>query len=242
MTYNNFSLSTGKAKFYLKNKTPLEGYEEVTYGTEGKKTYHKYADSIKGLPTYLEQKEITHEGRPLRFLELTLVDGDVANKLSVPLKNKGGYTDEVKVLVSALNGLELGEEVSINPVKNKYTTKTGAEKEQIQLYINYLGRLGENGKPLSTGYIPFSDIPKPTSKVVAGDTTWNWEEQTEFYWNKLTEIEARFKNQTTSASTQAPKSPANKKEVPKATPEEAFDTTKSFAPDNKQVPDTELPF
>ena len=218
MNYNNYSLSSSKGKLYLKSKTKQDGYEEVKYGTDGTSvTYHKYVQSIKGIPTYLETKEITHEGRVLKFLELTLVDGEDANKLSVPLKNKGGYTDEVKALVSALNGLDLGEEVTLNPVKNKYTNKQGVEKEQLGVYINYVNRLGENGKGLSTGYIPFTDIPKPTSKVVAGDTTWDWSEQTEFYWKRLTEIEARFKNQTTSPSTQAPKA-----SVPTATPEQAF--------------------
>jgi len=37
MNYNNYSISSGKGAFYLKSKTPQEGYEEVTYGTEGKK-------------------------------------------------------------------------------------------------------------------------------------------------------------------------------------------------------------
>ena len=243
MNYFNYSLSSGKAKFYLKEKQPTEGYEEVTYGTDNKKTWHKYVDSIKGLPTYLEQKEITFEGRTLKFLELTLVEGDDAKKLSLPLKNKGGYTDEVKALLSALNGLELGEEVSINPSKSKYTTKAGIEKENLNIYINYTGRLGENGKPMSTGYIQFTDIPKPTSKVVAGDTTWNWEEQTEFYWKKLTDLETKFKNQTTSASTQAPKVAPSKtegfKQAPQGSTKDAFEPAEHTA-DNKDF--TDLPF
>lgn len=225
MNYNNFSLSASKGKLYLKEKSPTEGYEEVTYGTEGKKTYHKYFSNIKGLPTYLEQKSVEFDGRTLKFLELTLVDGDDANKVSVPLKTKFGYTDEVKALISALNGLELGEEVSLNPSVNKYTNKKGEEKKQLQLYINYTNRLGENGKSLSTGYITFDNIPKATSKIVAGDTTWDFTDQTEFYWKKLTEIEERFKNQTTSSSTQAPKAPTEtlKNAVPTATTSEAFE-------------------
>lgn len=236
MNYNNYSLSSSKGKLYLKSKTPTEGYEEVKYGTDGRSvTYHKYFDSIKGLPTYLEQKEFQHEGRTLKFLELTLVDGDDVNKVSVPLKNKGGYTDEVKALISALNGLELGEEVTLNPSLNKYTNSKGVDKTQLQLYVNYTGRQGENGKNLSTGYIAFTDIPKPTSKIVAGDTTWDWTEQTEFYWGKLTEIEARFKNQTTSSSTQAPRTATT------APPDEEVDphlgtTPKNPKPSGKQIP------
>lgn len=208
MDYNNFSLSVSKGKLYLKSKTPQDGYEEVSYGTEGKKTYHKYFNSIKGIPKYFESKEVQFEGRTLRFLELTLVDGEVSNKLSVPLKNKGGYTDEVKALLSALNGLDMGQEVTLSGVKNKYKNKKGEDKEQLAIYINYVNRLGDNGKGLSTGFIPFDAIPKPTSKVVAGDTTWDWSEQTEFYWEKLTEIEARFKNQTETSTPQTSTAPS----------------------------------
>ena len=217
MTYNNFSISSGKGKLYLKEKQPTEGYEEVTYGTEGKKTYHKYFNSIKGVPSYFDSKEVQFDGRTLRFLELTLVDGDVSNKVSVSLKNKGGYTDEVKLLLSALDGLELGEEVTLSTAKSAYKNKKGEDKEQLNIYINYVNRLNDAGKGLSTGYIPFSDIPKPTSKVVAGDTTWDWTEQTEFYYSKLTSILERFKKtSTTQPQQEAPK-------IPTATPEQAFE-------------------
>lgn len=232
--YNNFSISSGKGKLYLKEKQPTPGYEEVTYGTEGKKTYHKYFNSIKGVPTYFEQKEVQYDGRTLKFLELTLVDGDVSNKVSVPLKNKGGYTDEVKLLLSALNGLELGEEVTLSTAKSTYTNKKGEEKSQLNIYINYVNRLGENGKGLSTGFIPFNDIPKPTSKVVAGDTSWDWTEQTEFYYGKLTEILSRFQNAPKANTTAQQTAPSN--QVPTATPQQAFDENKSFMADNTQLP------
>ena len=103
MNYNNYSISASKGKLYLKSKTPQEGYEKVTYGANGENTtYHKYVDSIKGKPSSLEVKEIQHEGKTLKFLEFSLVDGDNQNKVSVPLKNtKGSYTDEVKAILSA---------------------------------------------------------------------------------------------------------------------------------------------
>ena len=191
----------------------------MTYGTEGKKTYHQYFNSIKGIPSYLESKEVQFDGRTLKFLELTLVDGDVSNKVSLPLKNKGGYTDEVKLLLSALNELELGEEVTLSTAKSAYKNKKGEDKEQLNIYINYVNRLNDSGKGLSTGFIPYADIPKPTSKVVAGDTTWDWSEQTEFYYSKLTAILERFKNKP-STSTPAPK--AETKTLPPQTAEQAF--------------------
>jgi hypothetical protein len=223
MNYNNYSISASKGKLYLKSKTPQDGFEKVTYGTNGENvTYHQYHNSIKGIPTNLENKEFQHEGRTLKFLEFTLTDGDNSNKVSVPLKNKGGYTDEVKGLISALNGLEMGQEVTLNPSMNTYTNKKGEEKKQLQIYINYVNKLGENGKGLSTGYITFDEIPKPTSSVVAGDTVWDFSPQTEFYYEKLNTIQARFQNAPANTTPPTPVADKPKNSVPPATPEMAF--------------------
>ena len=218
-TYNNYSISAGKGKLYLKSKTPQEGFEEVLYGTGEvkQKTYHQYHNLIKGIPKFLETKEIQHDGRTLRFLELTLIDGEVSNKLSTALKNKNGYTDEVKQLVSALNGLELGEEVTLSVVKGKYTNKAGIEKDNLNVYINYTGRLGENGKGLGTGFIPFAEIPKAEKEVDEddGEVTWNWKPVNKFFTAKIKELEERFKG----APTATPSAP---KPIPTASPAQAF--------------------
>lgn len=195
MTYSNYSISSGKGKLYLKEKQPTPGYEEVSYGTEGKKTYHQYHDSIKGTPKYFDVKEVQYDGKTLKFMELSLVDGDVSNKVSVPLKNtKGGYTDESRALISALNGLDLGEEVTLTVKTTTTPGKNGKEYKNLNIYINYVNRLGENGKGLGTGFIAYSDIPAPIEKIVAGDKTWDWSPQTEFFYSKLGEIQAKFQN------------------------------------------------
>jgi len=208
-TYNNYSISAGKGKLYLKEKQPTEGYEEVTYGTEGKKTYHKYADSIKGFPKSLEVKEISYEGKTLKFLEFTLLDGEISNKVSVPLKNvKGNYTDEVKALLSALNGLTLGEEVTLTTKATTTTGKNGKEYKNLNIYINYVNIIGDNGKGQGTGFIPYTDIPSPTEKIVAGDKVWDWTPQTEFFYSKLGEIITKFQNvpaQSVTSTLQTPK-------------------------------------
>lgn len=224
MEYRNFSISRAKGKLYLKEKQPKEGFEEVTYG-EGKKTYHQYHNSIQGIPTEFGVKEVEHEGRKLRFLELTLIDGDVINKISVNLKSANGYTDEAKALFSALRGLELGEKVSISPSKSTYTNKKGEERTNLNVYINYLERAKDsNDRFPTTGYINFNDVPAPTSKVVAGDTTWDWTPQIEFYYSVFQEIEAKFSKGSSQQTT--------KKELPKVTPKQAFDTEKSFIEDD----------
>lgn len=237
MTYNNFSISAGKGKLYLKSKTPKDGFEEVTYGTNGEnKTYHQYKDYINGLPSNFEVKEITHEGKTLKFMELTLIDGEVSNKISVSLKNsKGGYTDESRALLSALNGLDLGEEVTLTTKVSINTGKNGKEYKNLNIYINYVNRLGENGKGLSTGFIQYSDIPSPIEKIVAGDKTLDWTPQTEFFYSKLQEIQTKFQNNTT---TPKPIAETPKNTVPTATVAQAFEPVTNFEKEDYQ----DLPF
>lgn len=234
--YNNYSISAGKGKLYLKEKQPTEGYEEVTYGTEGKKTYHKYADSIKGLPKTFEVKEVSYEGKTLKFLELSLVDGNISNKVSAPLKNaKGNYTDEVKALLSALNALTLGEEITLTTKATTTTGKNGKEYKNLNIYINYVNILGENGKGQGTGFIPYTDIPAPIEKVVAGDKVYDWSPQTEFFYSKLGEIQVKFQN--TSTSTPAPK--AETKSLPTQTAEQSFPSVGELANEDEM---DKLPF
>lgn len=223
-TYNNYSISAGKGKLYLKSKTPQDGFEKVTYGTNGESvTYHKYTDSIRGLPSNFEVKEITYEGKVLKFMELTLTEGDISNKVSVPLKNtKNGYTDESRALLSALVGMDLGEEVTLSTKSTTTTGKNGKEYKNLNLYINYVNRLGDNGKGLSTGFIAYSEIPAPIQKVVAGDNTYDWTPQTEFFYSKLLEVQSKFQNTSASPTVNTP--PKAETKVPTATPSEAFDT------------------
>jgi len=243
MTYNNFSISSGKGKLYLKSKTAQDGFEKVTYGTNGENvTYHKYADSIKGTPKTFEVKEIQYEGKTLKFMELGLVDGDISNKVSVPLKNtKGGYTDEARALLSALYNMDLGEEVTLSTRVSTTTGKNGKEYKNLNIYINYVERLGENGKGLSTGFIPYNEIPAPIEKVVAGDKTWDWTPQTEFFYEKLQEVQAKFQNApqpTAQASASKVETPKNA--VPTASPAEAFEPATNFVADNPNM--EKLPF
>lgn len=225
MQYNNFSISAGKGKLYLKEKQPTPGYEEVTYGTEGKKTYHKYFDSIKGTPKYFEVKEIQHEGKTLRFLELSLIDGETSNKVSVPLKNsKGNYTDEVRALLSALVNMDLGEEVTLSVKTTTTTGKNGKDYKNLNVYINYVNKLGDNGKGLSTGFIPYSEIPAPIEKTVAGDKVWDFSPQTEFFYTKLQEVQAKFQS-SQPAQPQQQETP-----VPQGTPAAAFEPAPAFVP------------
>lgn len=236
MEYRNYSISSGKGKLYLKEKQATPGYTEISYGTEGKTTFHKYEDSIKGTPKSLEVKEVPYEGKTLKFLELVLLDGEISNKVSVPLKNpKGNYSDETKVLLSALNNLELGEEVTLT-TKTKTTTSAtnGKEYKNLNVYINYVNKLGENGKGLSTGFIPYEDIPKPIEKMVAGDRVYDWTPQTEFFYSKLGELITKFSTNGTTA-TPAPKAETK---LPTQSVNQAFEPAST----TKKEEFTDLPF
>ena len=211
MNYKNYSISAGKGKLYLKEKQPTENYEEVTYGTDGKKTYHQYHNSITGVPSFFDVKEIQHEGKTLKFIELTLIDGENSNKVSAPLKNvKGNYTDETKALISSLYNMKLGEPVTLSVKSTTTTGKNGKEYKNLNIYINYVNTLGENGKGLSTGFIPYTEIPAPIEKVVAGDKTWDWSPQTEFFYTKLQEVQAKFQNGAQPQTPSAPTPPEPK--------------------------------
>lgn len=207
MEYRNYSISRKKGKFYLKEKQPTEGYEEVTYG-EGQKTYHKYQNTIQGTPTYFGVKDVEYQGRTLQFLELSLVDGDITNKVSANLKNKGGYTDEVKIILSALNGYKVGEPVTMTPKVTTSTGKNGKTYENLNMYMNYINIKNDDGKGQSTGYINYEDIPAPIkSDDGMGGFTWDWTPSNKFYYNKLQEIEARFANSAESANTTSAPAP-----------------------------------
>lgn len=195
-TYNNYSISAGKGRLYLKSKVEAPGYEKVTYGQNGESViYHKYVENIQGVPQSFEVKEIQHEGKTLKFIELTLVNGEENNKVSAPLKNiKGNYTDETKALISSLYNINLGEPVTLTVKSSTTTGKNSKEYKNLNIYINYVNTLGENGKGLSTGFIPYTEIPAPIEKIVAGDKTWDWSPQTEFFYSKLQEVQEKFKN------------------------------------------------
>jgi hypothetical protein len=235
MTYNNYSISNSKGKLYLKSPEPKEGYEQLTYGTENKVTFHKYEDRTQGVLKYFDVKEVQYQGKTLSFLEVSLIDGDVSNKVSVPLKNsKGNYTDEVKALVSSLNSADIGQNVTLSVTKTQSTAKNGKVYDNLNVYINYVDRLGDNGKGLSTGFISFDEIPKPEKEEDEDlGVSWNWKPVNKFYAVKIKELQAKFQNGSESTPTQTPS-----KEVPKATPQQAFESAKPF----KAEAHNDLPF
>lgn len=195
MEYINLSISSKESKFYQKSKEPQDGYVKVLYGPDKDKvTYHKYQSSAKGVPTSFSQKNIEHGGTTLRFLEVTLYDeeSETQTKISCNLRTPSGYTEEARKIISVFNGVEPNRPISVSITPNSYTSKAGKKVETFNLYGNYLDENGENGKPKTTGFIPYADLPPGEKKTVAGDVVWDFTKQTEFYYDKITEISQRF--------------------------------------------------
>lgn len=221
-TYNNYSVSVSKGSFYLKSKVPAQGYEAVTYGTNGEKTsYHKYENGITGLLKYLDVKEINFEGKTIRFLEITLIDGEVNNKISVPLKStKGSYTEEAKSLVSSLVGATPGKKYSASVQTKKTQGKNGKEYTNLTFWLNDLEDINlETGKPNSTGFISYKDIPEPIKEVDAvSGVTWDWRPVDKFFTQKIVELQAKFGAPSNEAPSTAPSSVPSQP-APKPKPE-----------------------
>ena len=94
--------------------------------------------------------------------------------------------------MSALNAAEPGQLVSVS-LNNKTTSKDGKNYENLSVYINYTERIGVNGRPESSGFISFNEIPRAIKEEDEDiGVTWNWKPVNKFYATKIKEIVARF--------------------------------------------------
>lgn len=194
MNYENYKI--GAEGLYQSSKTEKEGFEKKTYGTDNKVTYVKKINKIEGVITGVEQKEFTHEGKTIKTIEVKIQDGDTLHQISTPLKNQKGnnYSEATIATLSALNGYKVGQRCSFSAYYKKSTGSNGKEYNNLNVSINHLDILNDNSKPEWTGFIPFSEVPKATSKEVAGETQWNFDAAMEFWYNKLQEISKRFED------------------------------------------------
>ena len=205
MNYFNFKISSKQGEFYQSSKTPQEGYQAVEYGTPVKTTYHKYTKSLVGIVNSFGVKEITYEGKILKFLELSLKDGDNLYQISVTLNNQKGtnYSDEAKALISTMRGYKEGEPVRAS-VHYKTTTSNGKDYKNCNFYLNYENIKNDAGKNTSTGYIPFDEIPRAEVEEVAGEKSYTFKAQKNFYYGILMELSEKFKYESAPAMSPAP--------------------------------------
>lgn len=197
-----------KKEIYESAKEPKDGFVKTVYGTDGTSiTYKRVVNNIKGIITGLQVKEIsTKEGLKVKMLELSITEAaEVVNVLSAPYRNsKGSFTDEAKALISALRDYQVNEPISISASSKTTQGKNGKDYDNLSVYINYDNIKNEAGKNSSTGFIPYTEIPKPEIKSVAGESTYDFTTQTEFFYQELLAI---IKKLGTPASSVTPSTP-----------------------------------
>jgi hypothetical protein len=206
MNYFNFKISSKQGEFYQSSSTPQEGYQAVEYGTPVKTTYHKYYKSLAGTVNSFGVKEVPYEGKTLKFLQLSLKDGENLYQISVTLNNQKGtnYSDEAKALIGAMRGYKAGEPVRASVSYKTTTSANGKEYKNCNFYLNYENIKNDAGKNASTGYIPFDEIPRAEVEEVAGEKSYTFKAQKNFYYGILMELSEKFKYESAPAMSPAP--------------------------------------
>lgn len=230
MTYINLKISGKNGKIYESSKEPKDGFEKVLYGENNDNvTYHKYYNSIQGKFVGFGLSEMKSDKANIMMLNVKIDNADDKYTIAVPLKTTyGGITDTAKSIVSAFIGANANEDYSVSAYI-KLNTKDGKEYKNYNVFVNSLTNLDDNGKGVSTGFIPFSEIPRAEREDDGmGGVTYNNKPVNAFFGAKIREIEAKF----ATNSTEAP-APQQSQEPKKVT------TTSKLAPVED---DDDLPF
>jgi len=182
-----YSISKSKSKFYSKSKDPREGYEQVTYGTDNSITYHKYVDTVEGILTKVVVEQKTLRGAELSFLSVELKTAEgYSDYISCTLKEYGRFTEQAKAMASALNGASFGELYRFSVRTRK---GNDSDKSFLNIFVNDLNKFDESGRPVSTGFIPSSEIPKgETSVDELGQKTTTYDNQNKFFTGLISNL------------------------------------------------------
>ena len=132
--------------------------------------------------------------KKLKFLEITLQDGNDINKISTtPNKANGNFSDAATCLISAFYSAEFGQRVVLSAKKNG---------EYLNVYVNYVDKVGDDGKGISAGYIPHTDVPRAIKDEDPDlGVTWDWKPVNKFWAVKLKELLERSSLFSPSEST-----------------------------------------
>jgi len=193
MNYKNLRFKWGNGKFVESAKQPSEGFQKIEYTDPDSKTdkvtYHKFHDEVSGIISSVGMNE-THFGT---FLRVNVKTGtDEITSIQVPYENQYGFSRETKALISSLRDYKLGEDVTIKPVVKTFTRRNGNEGKDVNFYINYKNIMNDEGKPATTGYIKFDELPELEKEEKRGKTTYNSDKQMDFYYEVLQKVVADF--------------------------------------------------
>lgn len=202
MGYINLKISGKNGKMYESSKEVKEGYVEVKYGKDNlETTYHKYYDKIEGEFSGFGISEMKSEKANITMLNVKIKGTEDIYTISVPLKTTyGGISDSAKALISSFNNAKPNHGYSVTTFtkKNEYNGKT---YDNQVVYVNSLTEMGDNGKGLSTGFIPFSEIPRAKREDDGlGGVTYDNKEVNLFFGAKIREISAKFEGEVKPAT------------------------------------------
>lgn len=194
MEYKNLKISGKNGKMYESSKEEKEGYSKVTYGEKNEKvTYHKYIDKIEGKFAGFGISQMNSDVANITMLNVKIQGENILYTISVPLKTGyGGVSDASKALISAFYGAIPNHSYSVTAF-TKQNEKNNKTYDNQVVYVNSLTTMGENGKGLSTGFIPFNEIPRAKREDDGlGGVTYDNKEVNLFYGSKIKEISSKF--------------------------------------------------
>jgi len=245
MTKNYLQLEFGSGLFFEYSKDEKQGYDKHT-STQGNVSYRKYYK--EGVSGVLESVSI-YEGKFGNQISMNIKNGDDVYYVPVDIADQKGNVDTyAESLIKFLPQLEKGMNISVRgynftPDGEKYA-KIGisfsvdgekVKSEMTNAYINKEGVLVEGDIPAITWKKDALGKNKPTAVSL--------EAKNDYLLEVLKVQTDRLKwvqgEQAKQESAPQPKAETPKNAVPIASPAQAFEPAKSFAPDNTH---DDLPF
>lgn len=177
----NYQVSGAEKKLYHSSKEPKESYRKIEM-KEGGFTYHRYIDGLIGKISYLNFKE-TPFGKRFGIL----LKDDTTGSISVPLD-----TEAYRVLIEALYNVDFSKEVAIKFYPKSAVTQKGEKKTYQNCFLYYTKEtFVEAGKTKNVCPERLDSKLAPQGKQRASGK-WDFSAQEEWYFEKASEIVARF--------------------------------------------------
>ena len=174
----NYQVSGAEKRLYHSSKEPKEGYRKIEM-KEGGFTYHRYLDGLIGKLSYLNFKD-TPFGKRFGIL---LRDGEETASISVSLDN-----EPYRVFIESLYNVDFDKEIAI-----KFYPKKGEKKTYQNCFLYYPQETfsDKDGKTKNVCPERLDSKKAPQGKQRASGK-WDFSEQEEWYYEKASELVARF--------------------------------------------------
>jgi len=197
----NYQVSGAEKKLYHSSKEPKEGYRKIEM-KEGGFTYHRYVDGLIGKISYLSFKE-TPYGK--RFG--VLLKDDFTRSISVPLDNEA-----YRVFIEALYNADFSKEIAVKFYPKSAVTQKGEKKTYQNCFVYYTQEtfVDKDGKTKNVCPDRLDSKLAPQGKQRASGK-WDFSAQEEWYFEKASELVARFEKFKAEKSIES-----KPKETPKA--------------------------